>query len=290
MKKYHYVYEIVYTDNKRYIGARTSSVPPEEDTSYIGSSKYTPNNNILQKSILGVFPRRDEALAFEIYLHDKFNVHISDMYYNKAKQTSTGFSTAGITKDSCEWLQRRKYLSGDQRTATQKAGAKKGAIAATGQKVPSRGRSGIKANKFKPWYYITPDGKYVEFTSTPISTFCETAHGTPLSRAVIFNCTSKYNHTKVPHGAAKGWTVGFLPKPMSNILCYPYQPSSKAWWYESIAGTKTYVYGMTRSTFCDLGVVKGLKYDVIKHGIKTGKPLNKYKFKGWSFGLVTGTA
>ena len=42
MKYYHYTYEIVYPSGKRYIGMRSSSVPPEEDTSYMGSSRVIP--------------------------------------------------------------------------------------------------------------------------------------------------------------------------------------------------------------------------------------------------------
>ena len=49
---YHYTYIITYQDNKQYIGARTSKCEPKDDSKYIGSSKYTPNDSINKKEIL----------------------------------------------------------------------------------------------------------------------------------------------------------------------------------------------------------------------------------------------
>lgn len=97
-KKYHYVYEITNTTNgMRYIGARSSKVKPELDTKYMGSSK--PLKKAIQeeglshfsKLILAVFPTREKALEYEVFLHTRFNVDKDPMFYNKAKQTSTGF-------------------------------------------------------------------------------------------------------------------------------------------------------------------------------------------------------
>ena len=52
---YHYTYEITYTNNTKYIGVRSSKCLPENDTKYIGSSKYTPSNKVFSKLMLQVF-------------------------------------------------------------------------------------------------------------------------------------------------------------------------------------------------------------------------------------------
>lgn len=92
---YHYTYEITYKDNTKYIGVRTSKCLPENDTKYIGSSKYTPNNKILNKLILGIFSTRKLALQHERYLQLYNDVVRNTIYHNKAIQTSTGFDTTG---------------------------------------------------------------------------------------------------------------------------------------------------------------------------------------------------
>jgi len=92
---YHYTYEITYTNNLKYIRVRSCKCKPSEDTAYIGSSKVTPNDKILMKLILKLHTTREEALQHEIYLHNYNDVAVNPLYYNKAKQTSTGFDTTG---------------------------------------------------------------------------------------------------------------------------------------------------------------------------------------------------
>lgn len=81
----------------RYIGVRSSTVPPIEDTLYWGSSKYTPDN-IKQnhtKIILKEHSTRKLAVEHEIELHNLNDVALSSDYYNRSKQTVTGFDTSG---------------------------------------------------------------------------------------------------------------------------------------------------------------------------------------------------
>lgn len=97
--KYHYTYLIQHkTEDKRYIGVRSSNVHPTEDTGYWGSSKYLPTN--IQenhvKIIIKIHHSRKEAVEHEILLHNLNDVAKSPSYYNKAKQTSTGFDTSGV--------------------------------------------------------------------------------------------------------------------------------------------------------------------------------------------------
>lgn len=93
----HYTYKITYNTGKYYIGVRSCKCKPEEDTKYLGSSKHTPNDKVILKEILAVFTTRKEAVLSEIELHNKFEVSTNEMFYNKAKQTSVGFDTSGIT-------------------------------------------------------------------------------------------------------------------------------------------------------------------------------------------------
>ena len=104
-KKHHYVYRITnLVDGKHYYGSRTSKLRPEEDLGkkYFSSSrdkeflkdqKKNPEN--YRYKIIRVFDDRREALKLEIELHEKFNVGVNESFYNRMKQTSTGFDTTG---------------------------------------------------------------------------------------------------------------------------------------------------------------------------------------------------
>jgi hypothetical protein len=85
-----------YTDGKFYIGVRTSEKLPEEDTDYVGSSKYTPNDKILKKEILGIFDTREAAITNEMHHQILNDVVKNNLYYNRAIQTSIGFDTSGL--------------------------------------------------------------------------------------------------------------------------------------------------------------------------------------------------
>ena len=74
---YHYTYIIQHrTSNMRYIGKRSSKLPPMEDIHYWGSSKHLPEN--IQedhvKIILKVHNIAKEAIEHEILLHELNNV------------------------------------------------------------------------------------------------------------------------------------------------------------------------------------------------------------------------
>jgi hypothetical protein len=89
----HYTYEITYPNGMKYIGVRSCTCKPSEDI-YYGSSKHTPTKG--NKLILRTFKTRKNAVQHEIYLHNYNDVARNPMYYNKAKQRSTGFDTSGV--------------------------------------------------------------------------------------------------------------------------------------------------------------------------------------------------
>lgn len=98
MNKYHYTYLLIEDVTEMlYIGVRTSKVPPDEDP-YMGSSKYVPVANC-DKIVLNEFSTREEAIQDEIRLHYLYDVCKNTMFYNRAKQTSTGFDSTGIVRD-----------------------------------------------------------------------------------------------------------------------------------------------------------------------------------------------
>ena len=98
----HYVYLIekknsLPNQEKYYIGVRSCKSKISDDA-YMGSSKYLTEDikingkNQYNKIVLKRFNNRKEALLYEIELHDKFNVSTNNIFFNKAKQKSTGFS------------------------------------------------------------------------------------------------------------------------------------------------------------------------------------------------------
>ena len=106
--KYHYVYRITnIQEKKHYYGVRSSKIEPKLDLGikYFSSSKdkdfiqeQKDDKNIFKYKIIKTFDSREEAIKLEIKLHAKFNVGINESFYNKAKQTSTGYDTFGTTK------------------------------------------------------------------------------------------------------------------------------------------------------------------------------------------------
>ena len=108
---HHYVYRITnLITNKHYYGSRTSKLTPINDLGKIYFSSSSNKDFILDQKlnnqnykyvIVRIFSNRTEALSFEIYLHNKFDVGRNVKFYNKSQQTSTGFlyGSLGKTKD-----------------------------------------------------------------------------------------------------------------------------------------------------------------------------------------------
>jgi len=70
------------------------------DDNYYSSSKSIKKTikecgNFFKKTILKEFKTREEALLYEVLLHNKFNVDLNGEFYNIVKQTSSKFDTSG---------------------------------------------------------------------------------------------------------------------------------------------------------------------------------------------------
>lgn len=102
--KYYYTYRITnikpWCPKKYYYGTRSSKIHPVKDLGikYFSSSrdkqflleqKENPQN--FKYKIIKIFKTRKEAINLEILLHEKLQVDKNPLFYNKAKQTSTGF-------------------------------------------------------------------------------------------------------------------------------------------------------------------------------------------------------
>lgn len=99
--EYHYTYRITNKVlNKHYYGVRTSKIEPSKDIGhiYFSSSRdkafkldQKENPQDYKYKVIRNFDSRKEAMELEVLLHNKFNVGINENFYNKSKQTSTGF-------------------------------------------------------------------------------------------------------------------------------------------------------------------------------------------------------
>lgn len=101
----HYVYRITDIENNmHYYGCRSCVGSPENDlgVKYFSSSKYpqfiyrqreTPQH--FKYKIIREFRTREDALLFEVRLHLKFDVANNPAFFNKARQTSSGFYYSG---------------------------------------------------------------------------------------------------------------------------------------------------------------------------------------------------
>lgn len=125
--KNHYVYRITNIIlNKHYYGCRTSKkCSPKEDLGikyfsssknkdFIKDQKNNPQN--YKYKIINTFNNRKKAIKLEIKLHNKFNVGVNESFYNRSKQTSTGWDTTGIPskiskKDREKIINARKKIS-----------------------------------------------------------------------------------------------------------------------------------------------------------------------------------
>jgi hypothetical protein len=94
-REYHYTYYSYEEWGMGYFGSRSCKCLPEEDVKYFGSFKsktFKPTKKIILKDD---YATREEAIVDEIILHDYYDVVRNPHFANRAKQTSTGWTTFG---------------------------------------------------------------------------------------------------------------------------------------------------------------------------------------------------
>jgi len=211
----HYTYEIKFENGMKYMGVRSCRCDIEDDT-YTGSSKLIPPElyATCEKTILATFDTRVEAQQDEIRRHEELDVARNPLYYNGVNAKSTGFSPIGLTKKHSENVLKRaekfRAYRGDNRTEAQLKADQKVSEFQKGRKNPAKGNSGMENHQVKPWYYITPEGDYVE-VYTSIRQYLPTH---PVfkdwSPSKIYERISTKAHTPSVRGVVKGYTFGYL--------------------------------------------------------------------------------
>lgn len=171
---HHYTYLLVNTqDLKLYIGKRSCNCFPVDDTAYMGSSKYVPKH-LCTKIILQEFSTSDQAIEHEMYLHNKYNVGINPLFYNKAKQTSLKFDTTGVPMPCSDETKQKlsKVKKGivpnwsdagkHQILSNLNKGRSAEVRIKSGQQLKTNGSNkGTKNSQFRPWFISTETVTYL---------------------------------------------------------------------------------------------------------------------------------
>lgn len=220
---YHYAYLLTFDDGKKYIGARSTRLQPELDTTYLGSGRSLPPDRHdaknVRKEILAVFDAREELMEFEenfIVLNDCVQ---SLDWLNMRKATHDRYGTTpwnkglkGIPSTGADTFKKR-YCNG-YRTPAQIAGAVSMREKLTGVSNPAKGHPGTSNTAFIPWYYITPAGEYVEVhdktKEDAASMFGVTR------RQLIHRFHHSNEHKPARYKTLRGYTFGNLPRPTDS--------------------------------------------------------------------------
>jgi hypothetical protein len=257
-KKYHYVYEITYVNDMKYIGVRSCDCEIVDDA-YMGSGFHIPDNvkNTGVKRVLSTHSTREEAFNEEIRLHAELDVKNNPNYYNQCNSSSTKFypseeahkrsaaTRRGRTKEEYEYIRkqiqaRSKYV-GDNRTDAQKA-----------QFSPERMPERMK--------------KYNETLSKTLED-PEKAE--------------KFKDARVRGGKS---CLG-IPNPKKG---HPGLANSKAvpWYYVTPEGVRTEVYNSVNGFFNEHPDTLPMDRHTVMRYLRDGVP--KYRrLKGWDFGKLT---
>lgn len=276
----HYIYKSYEVGGREYIGSRSCNCLPESDIKYFGSFK-DKTFNPTEKTILFVCETRKEALEIEIELHDFFDVAVNPQFANLVKQTSTGFSTAGLIGENYPnygktwWknelsLEQRKCIEkpeGEgwelgvlQKTKDKKSGEFNHMFGRTGKLHPMFGRTGEKNSTFG-----TTQWKNEELQEQKMCV--KKPEGDGWEQGIL-------NKTVVKNRAANSGERN----PMYGITG-EFNHSSKAIIAVKPDGTELH-FGSGHEAAKELGINQCKLSSVY---LKTGKPLSKGKFKNWRF-------
>lgn len=219
---YHYAYLLTFPNGKKYVGAHSTNLLPELDTTYLGSGKALPKDRHetrdVNKIILATFSSREELMAFEVEFiktngcvqsEDWLNQRLAT--YDRHGSTSWNKGKTRIISNSGATLSRR-YGNG-YRTPAQLAGAKAMREKLTGISNPAKGHHGTDNSGFTPWYYITPDGEYVEIHDKTKGEMASTFGVTQRQLINRFHYTNEHRKAKYP--TLRGYTFGNLPRPIN---------------------------------------------------------------------------
>lgn len=249
----HYVYLLQHRDTgMSYIGSRTCKCRIGSDK-YMGSSSAMTQEDKAgcNKIILKRFSTRKEAIAYEIELHEEFDVGVNPLFWNKAKQTSTGFDTTGSNVNHTS--KHKKYLS-ESRKAYNKTYGNPGAREVsleTRLKLSEAGKNWYKHNVSK-----SKGRKLTEEHKKKINPIGRTHSEEAKGKIRETHCQNACNHK------------GFKP-----------------WWYE-VGGIRTEVYDKTIKEFAEEHKVN---FHIVKDRFRkqyVGEIKQSEPFKGYIFGRL----
>ena len=219
---HHYVYLLTFPNGMQYVGMHSTIIEPALDTCYLGSGKALPPRTpaSCQKAILGVFGSRAEAAEYEINFIVNNNCVASGKYYNLRRNTHDKHGSK-LSPEHCKLISvtskgrsrgdyGKKY-SGEGRTPAQKAGDLRAAEKVRGTTCITKSNPGATNGGFNPWYYITPDGVYVEIHDVAKQDYAHKLGVTARQLGHRFHYTNEHKAAKVK--SLKGWTFGNLPRP-----------------------------------------------------------------------------
>lgn len=220
---YHYAYLLTFPNGKQYVGARSTKVLPKLDSTYLGSGRDLPYDrhdyrHLVNKVILKEFSTRKELIEFEedyiinnkcIESNNWYNLKIGTYDKHGKNHVNNGFTTESRIKAS-KTIKKRNYVKGN-RTPAQQAKDIKCSIQSTGIKNPAKGHKGTTNTAFIPWYYIDPNGNYVEVHNETKRDKAKQLGFTERQLIHGFHYTNEHKESnRLPR---KGWTFGNLPKP-----------------------------------------------------------------------------
>lgn len=220
---YHYAYVLTFPNNMRYIGARSSVLPPELDTTYLGSGKALPKDrhdhrHLIDKKIIQVCESRSVLMQFEMDFIIQNKCITSPEWYNQRLKTHDRHGEKlklPIKRNCAESLKKRETFSrrygNGYRTPAQLQADKNVSLRHKGVPNPKKAHKGIDNHGFVAWYYITPEGVYVEVHDKTKEEMAEVLGFTKRQLGHGFHYTNQ--HKCSDRHPRKGWTFGNLPKP-----------------------------------------------------------------------------
>lgn len=220
----HYSYLLEFSNGMRYYGARSTELDPQLDASYLGSGKalpedrYTTNRPV--KTVTNTFNTRKELLE-----HEKefliLNRCCTDAGWYNRRLTSTDRHGISNPWNQHKVNNKEKFSrTYSERYKGNRSPAMLAAHARTAELIrgvlnPAKGHKGITNAAFKPWYYITPKGEYVEVLDTTIK---DMGNKLGLTTRQISNRFSSVNINKpAKTKPLKGWVFGYLPRPQTAL-------------------------------------------------------------------------
>lgn len=218
----HYAYLLTFTNSMRYVGARSTKLSPELDASYLGSGTALPLDRLdllnVSKVILATFSTREELMKYEKDFIIQNGCATSPEWYNQRIATFDRHGSIPWNKGLVVTNEVDSTFSAtfSSRYKGKRSPAMLAAHAATAEKIrgtfnPDKGHKSISNCAFIPWYYVTPEGVYVEVHDKTKRELADTLGVTERQLINRFHHTNIHKVGRYP--TLRGYIFGNLPRP-----------------------------------------------------------------------------